>query len=124
MGSVRTWSLAAVAGIFVVVVAHQRSNADAGRAPRPRRRLWPPQAASAPPASRVTGLPDFSGLVAENGAAVVNISVVEKPQQHAGAPPAATRATTTTRSRSSSTVSRCRVPSTCRPPTASAPGSS
>ena len=30
MGSMRTWSLAAVAGIFVVVVAHQRSNADAG----------------------------------------------------------------------------------------------
>jgi serine protease Do len=29
----------------------------------------------------VTGLPDFSGLVAENGAAVVNISVVEKPQK-------------------------------------------
>jgi serine protease Do len=31
----------------------------------------------------VTGLPDFSGLVAENGAAVVNISVVEKPQKMA-----------------------------------------
>ena len=35
----------------------------------------------APAAGRVTGLPDFSGLVAENGAAVVNISVVEKPQK-------------------------------------------
>jgi serine protease Do len=32
----------------------------------------------APAAARVTGLPDFSGLVAENGAAVVNISVVQK----------------------------------------------
>src|ERR1022692_2429930 len=38
-------------------------------------------AAAAPPASRVTGLPDFSGLVADNGAAVVNISVVEKTQK-------------------------------------------
>ncbi len=37
---------------------------------------------SGPPGSgRVTGLPDFSGLVAENGAAVVNISVVEKAQK-------------------------------------------
>src|ERR1700674_3025777 len=32
MGSIRTWSLALIAGIFVVVVAHQRSNADAGLA--------------------------------------------------------------------------------------------
>ena len=41
-------------------------------------------AASGDPASaRVTGLPDFSGLVAENGAAVVNISVTEKPQKMA-----------------------------------------
>ena len=43
MGSIRTWSLALIAGIFVVVVAHQRSNADAGAAgagrPRPRRQL-------------------------------------------------------------------------------------
>jgi len=80
MGSIRTWSLAAVAGIFVVVVAHQRSNADAGSvnaAPAPVVASSP----VAPPAGRVTGLPDFSGLVAENGAAVVNISVVEKPQK-------------------------------------------
>jgi serine protease Do len=86
MGSVRTWSLAAVAGIFVVVVAHQRSNADVGAAAAP---AAPPAASAvgAPSASvrpaggspgRVSGLPDFSGLVAENGAAVVNISVVEK----------------------------------------------
>src|ERR1700677_3951549 len=81
MGSMRTWSLAALAGIFVVVVAHQRSNADAGAS-----NAVPPATAvpaSPTPASsvRVTGLPDFSGLVAENGAAVVNISVVEKPQK-------------------------------------------
>ncbi len=31
MGSMRTWSLAAVAGIFIVVVAHQRSSAEGGQ---------------------------------------------------------------------------------------------
>lgn len=82
MGSVRTWSLAAVAGIFVVVVAHQRSNADAGEAAAP---ALAAHTTPAPSASRVTGLPDFSGLVAENGPAVVNISVVEKPQKLGGA---------------------------------------
>ncbi|MDP9083064.1 MAG: Do family serine endopeptidase [Pseudomonadota bacterium] len=81
MGSIRTWSLAAMAGIFVVVVAHQRSNADAGTAtpsaaPAPSREV-----SAAPLAARVTGLPDFSGLVAENGAAVVNISVTEKAEK-------------------------------------------
>ena len=86
MGSMRTWSLAAVAGIFVVVVAHQRSNADAGASnavgpDTSARRTRSPAPASS---SRVTGLPDFSGLVAENGAAVVNISVVEKPQKNGG----------------------------------------
>src|SRR5260370_17385408 len=85
MGSIRTWSLALVAGIFVVVVAHHRSNADAGlaapgAAPVAAAR---PEVTSAPVSSRVTGLPDFSGLVAENGAAVVNISVVEKPKKMA-----------------------------------------
>jgi len=82
MGNIRTWSLAAIAGIFVVVVAHQRSHADAalsGSAPAPA--TAPLAASSAPASGRVTGLPDFSGLVAENGAAVVNISVVEKPQR-------------------------------------------
>src|SRR5438105_1663603 len=83
MGSVRTWSLAAVAGILVVVVTHQGSHADVGlggpgAAPAS---ATPAAAASAPASARVTGLPDFSGLVAENGAAVVNISVVEKPQK-------------------------------------------
>jgi len=86
MGSMRTWSLAVLAGIFVVVVAHQRSNADAGASTSaPVASSAAPAAVPAPPprapAGRVTGLPDFSGLVAENGAAVVNISVVEKPQK-------------------------------------------
>ncbi|MEP6884067.1 MAG: Do family serine endopeptidase [Gammaproteobacteria bacterium] len=87
MGSVRTWSLAAVAGIFVVVVAHQRSHADAGDsgpgAANAALALTAVQAhqAPAPASARVTGLPDFSGLVAENGAAVVNISVVEKAEK-------------------------------------------
>jgi serine protease Do len=82
MGSIRTWSLAVIAGIFVVVVAHQRSHADAalaGSAPPPA--SAPLAATPAPASGRVTGLPDFSGLVAENGAAVVNISVVEKAQR-------------------------------------------
>src|SRR3984893_5569287 len=81
MGSVRTWSLAAVAGIFVAVVAHQGSHADVGLAGPGTAPAAP--AAPAPASARVTGLPDFSGLVAENGAAVVNISVVEKPQKMA-----------------------------------------
>ncbi len=82
MGSIRTWALAAVAGIFVVVVAHQRSNADVGSANAPAPVTASSPAAALPaPAGRVTGLPDFSGLVAENGPAVVNIGVVEKPQK-------------------------------------------
>jgi serine protease Do len=89
MGSIRTWSLALIAGIFVVVVAHQRSQADAasgGSAPAAVALSASPAAApltvsSAPAAGRVTGLPDFSDLVAQNGAAVVNISVVEKAQK-------------------------------------------
>jgi len=84
MGSIRTWSLALVAGIFVIVVAHQRSNADAGTptsAPAAAPGAAPLTATPAPAAGRVMGLPDFSGLVAENGAAVVNVSVVEKPQK-------------------------------------------
>ena len=80
MGSIRTWSLAAVAGIFVLVVAHQRSHADAG----PVQSAAPTLAAASPggyAAAHVTGLPDFSGLVAEAGGAVVNVSVTEKPQK-------------------------------------------
>src|SRR6267154_3596426 len=85
MGSIRTWSLALVAGIFVVVVAHQGSRAVVGAAgPGTAPAAAPLAATPAPASARVTGLPDFSGLVAENGAAVVNISVVEKPQKMAG----------------------------------------
>jgi serine protease Do len=85
MGSIRTWSLALVAGIFVVVVAHQGSRADVGAGgPGTAPAAAPLAATPAPVSARVTGLPDFSGLVAENGAAVVNISVVEKPQKMAG----------------------------------------
>src|ERR1700679_2129739 len=82
MGNIRTWSLALIAGIFVVVVAHQRSRADAEQAVAGPASAPAALAAAPPPVSgRVTGLPDFSGLVAENGAAVVNISVVEKVQK-------------------------------------------
>jgi serine protease Do len=76
MGSIRTWSLAVVAGIFIMVVVHQRSVADIGVASAPP--AAPVVAPVPAPAGRVTGLPDFSGLVADNGAAVVNISVTEK----------------------------------------------
>ena len=86
MGSIRTWSLAAVAGIFVVAVALERSSADPGQVDTGPSRTATRVAAAvptsaAPAAARVTGLPDFSGLVAESGAAVVNISVTEKVQK-------------------------------------------
>jgi serine protease Do len=84
MGSLRTWSLALAAGIFVVVVAHQPSNANAGEGSAAPVPMVAAAAVPTAPAGRVTGLPDFSGLVADNGAAVVNISVVEKPQQRSG----------------------------------------
>ena len=90
MGSIRTWLLAAIAGAFVVVVAHQRSNAGAGPAvadatPVPAAAAPGPVAASqAASSARVTGLPDFSGLVAEAGASVVNVSVTEKAQKPQG----------------------------------------
>jgi serine protease Do len=69
---------------LVVVVAHQGSKADVGPAgpgTAPAAAQLAATPAPAPASGRVTGLPDFSGLVAENGAAVVNISVVEKPQK-------------------------------------------
>jgi len=81
MGSMRTWSLAAVAGIFVVVVAHQRSSADVGQTTTAPAVVAAVPTSSAPASARVTGLPDFSQLVAESGAAVVNISVTEKAQK-------------------------------------------
>jgi serine protease Do len=68
-----------------VVVAHQRSNANAGEGAPPAASTVASPAIPTAPAGRVTGLPDFSGLVADNGAAVVNISVVEKVQQRSGA---------------------------------------
>jgi serine protease Do len=83
MGSIRTWSLAVVAGIFVMVVAQQHSHAGAGAG-----QAGAPVVAAAPATNpspgRVTGLPDFSGLVAENGAAVVNVSVKEKVSKESG----------------------------------------
>jgi serine protease Do len=81
MGSMRTWSLALVAGIFIVVVAHQRSSAEGGQSSPTQSKAVPTAAvptSAAPASARVTGLPDFSELVAESGAAVVNISVTEK----------------------------------------------
>ncbi|MFI4890075.1 MAG: Do family serine endopeptidase [Steroidobacterales bacterium] len=77
----RTWSLAAVAGVLVVVVAHQRSIAQGtpGRSADAVLRAPVQATAQARVAARVTGLPDFSDLVASNGASVVNISVLEKP---------------------------------------------
>jgi serine protease Do len=78
MGSMRTWSLAAVAGVFVVVVVHERSSADVGQNTPPPAVAALVPTSPAPASARVTGLPDFSGLVAETGPAVVNISVTEK----------------------------------------------
>ena len=98
MGSIRTWSLAALAGIFVMVIGHQSSNADAkpGQSGSPAVAALaspagaaaasgaPAGAAVGPAPGRVTGLPDFSGLVAEAGGAVVNVSVTEKAQRISG----------------------------------------
>ncbi len=87
MGSVRTWSLALVAGIFIVVVAQQRSHADVSPPPGNPGMATPsvtPVPTSQAP-GRVTGLPDFSGLVAENSGAVVNIAVIEKSKKGAAA---------------------------------------
>jgi serine protease Do len=83
MGSIRTWSLAAVAAVLVVVVVHQRSNAQAEptRTADTAVTTGTPAAPSSAPTNapvHVTGLPDFSDLVSRNGASVVNISVVEK----------------------------------------------
>jgi len=84
MGSLRTWSLALVAGVVIMVVAHQPSSADVGQAATSANAA-PVPTSPAPAAARVTGLPDFSGLVAEAGPAVVNISVTEKaPKPGAG----------------------------------------
>src|SRR5579871_1014016 len=90
MGSLRIWLLAAVAALGVIVVhRHSPLEAEAARArlmtsvaapaAEVPTRLAPSPAPASPPAGAVTGLPDFSGLVADNGGAVVNISVLEKP---------------------------------------------
>lgn len=90
MGSIRTWSLAAAAAaVLVVVVVHQRSTAQAESARGAEIGMngatagtsssSAPISAAAP--VRVTGLPDFSDLVAQNGASVVNISVLEKQEK-------------------------------------------
>jgi serine protease Do len=91
MGSIRTWSLAVVAGLMVVVVAHERSvaqvsptrGADTSDGVRSggTAATGTATATMAPHTARVTGLPDFSELVADNGASVVNISVVEKAEK-------------------------------------------
>ena len=96
MGSIRIWSLGRHRGRGRRVVVHQRPVAptDAGRTAVPAASVagasgWAGSALSPAPGprgpgvpaaasegnARVTGLPDFSALVAQNGAAVVNISV-------------------------------------------------
>jgi len=87
MGSIRTWSLA-VAAVLVVVVVHQRSNAEAdasrsAEAAASTAAQANPSTVSAAPV-HVTGLPDFSELVSQSGPSVVNISVVEKPEKDGG----------------------------------------
>jgi serine protease Do len=73
---------------MVALVVHERSGAESPPLPRQSpiaTQTQPASVASRPvrAGARVTGLPDFSDLVAENGAAVVNISVVEKVQRTA-----------------------------------------
>jgi serine protease Do len=90
MGNVRTWTMAGVAGGMIALVLHQGTAAE-GMPPQAAvehpsltlaQSAAPAPATSAPSSgARVTGLPDFSSLVAENGPAVVNISVVEKAQR-------------------------------------------
>lgn len=92
MGSIRTWSLALIAGIFVIVVSHQGSSAGPAAGSNDAQGAYlaantapvQPPAAQVPAAGasgRVTGLPDFSDLAAANGPSVVNISVVQKAQK-------------------------------------------
>ena len=117
MGSMRTWSLAAVAGIFVVVVAHQRSSAENGQPNAAPPAVTTVPTSAAPASARVTGLPDFTQLVAESGAAVVNISVTEKAQKPGEGARGRTRCP-------SSSTTTCRIRNGRRPATASDPGSS
>ena len=94
MGNVRIWTLAGVAAAMIALVLHQ--GGAAARNPASAATPVPAQLAavaapSAPAAAsaasgvtRVTtvaGVPDFSALVAQYGAAVVNISVLQKAQR-------------------------------------------
>ena len=92
MGNLRTWTMALVAGAMVALVLHEGSgvqgsgNAQAAQVTGQSAAVVEPARPQAAPASpvhtaKVSGLPDFSELVAENGAAVVNISVVGKAQK-------------------------------------------
>ncbi len=89
MGNLRTWTMALVAGAMIVLVLKQSPDAQ-GSAPVAKQAatvVQPAPGANEPAAGavvqspKVVGLPDFSQLVAESGAAVVNISVVEKAQK-------------------------------------------
>ena len=92
MGNLRTWTMALVAGALVALVLHEGSgvqgSAQAAQVAGQKAAVVEPAPAESVPTpvarpAKVTGLPDFSQLVAENGAAVVNISVVEKVQRGA-----------------------------------------
>ena len=83
IGSKRTWFLAGMGAVMVIGVMQLRSVAEpiAGGA-KPTLVAAAMQTPAAPSSKgEVIGLPDFSGLVATNGKAVVNVSVIEKAQQ-------------------------------------------
>ena len=129
MGSIRTWSLAVVAGIFVVVVAHQRSDCRCRAAARRHRPAAGRQPAATGGGARIQwprGRPGhraagFLRRWSPRTARPWSTSAWSKSRRNSAA--RAMRATTI-RCRSSSIASRCRVPSTCRRATASGPDSS
>jgi serine protease Do len=93
MGNQRTWFLAALAGVLVIGVMQLRSVAEPNSAavtPRIAEQAVPAPASAAAPLPprvvQVSGLPDFSALVAANGAAVVNVSVIERAERRAALP--------------------------------------
>jgi len=87
MGNVRTWTMAGVAVAMIALVLHQGTAAQGSSPPADAQAtsVGSTSGASAPavtPSSApISNLPDFSQLVAANGAAVVNISVVQKAQR-------------------------------------------
>src|SRR5450755_4504075 len=81
MGRMRTWSLAAGGGVLIAVGVDARSSGGGGGGAANPVVAGVVPTSPAPASARVTGLPDFSGLVAETGPAVVNISVTEKAQK-------------------------------------------